>query len=214
MTHWLSRFKISCCCCLFFFFFFRPLDGHQERDGKRRGGRECVCVYVWVWEREWEGERGIERVCEGERKIIFSNLLPLFFPPSFLCFSLKLCGLWNTLSSSSLGKWRHFVSLLAVELGRIFLFFFPFSLLAWFFPLPRPFATTLILSFLWACVSDLCLLGIYFSLVSSFLVSPLDLIWFVWFFICNFLWIAPCLLLLTKEWKRCCFLWVRKMLRR
>lgn len=53
------------------------------------GERVCVCVSV----REREGERGIERVCEGERKIIFSNLLPLFFPPSFLCFSLKLCGL-------------------------------------------------------------------------------------------------------------------------
>lgn len=48
-------FFCCCCCCLFFFFLiFRPLDGHQERDGKRRGGRESVCVYVWVWESERE----------------------------------------------------------------------------------------------------------------------------------------------------------------
>ncbi|KAM4679060.1 BRD4-interacting chromatin-remodeling complex-associated protein-like isoform 7-T10 [Amazona ochrocephala] len=32
---------------------------------------------------------------------------------------------------------------------------------------------------------------------------------FVWFFICRFLGIAPCLPLLTEQWKRCCFLWVR-----
>lgn len=51
-----------------------------------------MCVCECVCERESEGE-GMERVCEGERKIIFSNLLPLFFSPLVsLLFSKALCS--------------------------------------------------------------------------------------------------------------------------
>lgn len=96
------------------------------KRGMERGGRESVCVYVWVWEREWEGERGIERVCEGERKIIFSNLLPLFFPPSFLCFSLKLCGLWNSLFFLLVGKMETLRLSPGCAAGKDFSFLFSF----------------------------------------------------------------------------------------
>ncbi|KAM9016239.1 BRD4-interacting chromatin-remodeling complex-associated protein-like isoform 4-T4 [Ara ararauna] len=51
---------------------------------------------------------------------------------------------------------------------------------------------------------------LFFFCFSSFSVPPLQILMrFVWFFICRFLGIAPCLPLLTEQWKRCCFLWVR-----
>lgn len=122
MTHWLSRFKISCCV----FFLAAPLVAIKR--GRDRGVclSECgVCDWVWcvcmcVW------GRGGSSVCVwGRKKNNLFKSPPSFFPPSFLCFSLKLSGLWSTFSSSSSGKWRHFVfSLLGVRLPRIFLFFY------------------------------------------------------------------------------------------